>query len=293
MPDRSRLGRSRWAAIGAAVAVTLSAGGMFVANAASSGDASSFVPITPCRLLDTRPDTNVGPRSVPIGAQEVAVFSVLGTNGNCTIPATATAVSANVTVVHGTEASFLTVWPSDVARPIASTNNWIAGQPAAPGKADVKLSSAGTFSAFNNLGNVDVIVDLVGYFEPVGDPTPDGGVEYAEGADATLATGTAVTITSIVVTAPIAGFVVVDGTAKLLIPSGNSVNCEIGTTPTIGTMGVQYVGGAAITALSQSRGFEVAAGDTTFFQVCQQIAGSGATTVQNNFLTAVYSPNRV
>lgn len=34
--DRRRLWRSRWAAMGAAVAVTLGGGGFFVANAASS-----------------------------------------------------------------------------------------------------------------------------------------------------------------------------------------------------------------------------------------------------------------
>ena len=42
--------RSRWAAIGAAVAVTLGAGGLISVGA--SNDTSSLVPITPTRVLD-------------------------------------------------------------------------------------------------------------------------------------------------------------------------------------------------------------------------------------------------
>ncbi|HYN32842.1 MAG TPA: hypothetical protein VES40_09465, partial [Ilumatobacteraceae bacterium] len=45
--------RSRWAAVGAAVAVTLGGGGMVVVNAAS-GVPSSVVTIDPVRILDTR-----------------------------------------------------------------------------------------------------------------------------------------------------------------------------------------------------------------------------------------------
>ena len=45
--------RSRWAAIGAAVAVSLGAGTLFVASAADS-EPSSFVAVTPTRIVDTR-----------------------------------------------------------------------------------------------------------------------------------------------------------------------------------------------------------------------------------------------
>lgn len=50
---KGSLARTRWAAIGAAVAVSLGGGTLLVANAAT--DANTFRPITPCRLLDTRP----------------------------------------------------------------------------------------------------------------------------------------------------------------------------------------------------------------------------------------------
>ena len=71
----------------------------------STGDRSVFVPIVPCRLLDTRAVAPVGPRSTPLGANDTLVQRVHGTNGNCTIPADATAIALNVTATNVTVAS--------------------------------------------------------------------------------------------------------------------------------------------------------------------------------------------
>jgi hypothetical protein len=49
--------RTRWAAIGAAVAVSIGGGAVFVANAATT-TAEEFRAIEPCRLLDTRSGTS-------------------------------------------------------------------------------------------------------------------------------------------------------------------------------------------------------------------------------------------
>ena len=62
-------GRSRWSAVGAAVAVTLGGGLAIPAAKAtiSSGERAVFVAIAPCRLLDTRPaPQTVGPRATPL-----------------------------------------------------------------------------------------------------------------------------------------------------------------------------------------------------------------------------------
>ena len=161
--------RARWTTIAAAVAFTAVAGiGLPSANAiVPSGQRTDFVPITPCRLFDTRPATQVGPRSTPLGNAETYTQAVTGTNGNCTIPAEATAIAMNVTTVNGTSGSFLTVWPADAAQPLASNLNWIAGAPATPNKVDVKLSAAGKVSLFNLSGSVDVLADVVGYYAAV------------------------------------------------------------------------------------------------------------------------------
>ena len=51
--------RSRWAAVGAAVAVTFGAGGLFAAQAATTPTSVS-VPVDATRVLDTRTATNIG-----------------------------------------------------------------------------------------------------------------------------------------------------------------------------------------------------------------------------------------
>lgn len=155
----------RWAAIGAAVAVSLGGTTIGIVNAASSsGERAVFVAITPCRLFDTRATEPVGPRTTPLGPGETFQQSVRGTNGNCVLPSDAVAVALNMTAVNGTSASYLTVWPSDATRPLASSLNWVAGAPPTPNKVDVKLGADGAIKLFNNAGNVDVLADVVGYY---------------------------------------------------------------------------------------------------------------------------------
>ena len=102
VPRLSRpLGSSRWWLV-AAVALVAVGGGVLRLSAAGSDGSSSFVPITPCRLMDTRAGAVIGPRHTAIGAGETYSPMVLGHNGNCTIPVTATAVSMNVTFANPT-----------------------------------------------------------------------------------------------------------------------------------------------------------------------------------------------
>jgi hypothetical protein len=163
--DRTRLWRSRWAAIGAAVAVTFGGGGLIAVQAASSAP-SSLITIAPCRLVDTRPapDT-VGTRATPLGNAETVTFAVHGTNGQCTIPATATGISANVTTVAPSSAGFLTLFPAGGTRPTASNLNFVAGQAPTPNAVTVGLGN-GAVSVYNHAGTVDVIIDIVGYYDP-------------------------------------------------------------------------------------------------------------------------------
>ena len=177
----SRNGASlRWgniivtAAVAAATATTV--GVISAANAGSPSVASSYVSIAPCRLADTRAGSeHVGTRSGAIGAGESVPFAVWGTNGNCTIPSSATAISTNVTIVNPTAASYLTVYPADVSpHPTASNLNWTPTSPPTPNAVNVALSAGGAIAAFNNGGSIDVIIDIVGYFEPETD-APGGG----------------------------------------------------------------------------------------------------------------------
>lgn len=182
--ERRRVSRSRWAAVGAAVAVSLAGGGLLTASAApaSTGDASSTVPIVPCRLLDTRMST--GERTAPLGDDETLTVNVFDTNGDCTIPGTATALIANVTAVNPSESGYLTVFPAGTQRPATSTLNWTADDGAIPNQVTTKLSSDGSFAVYNFTGSVDVIVDVAAYLVPAsgtngttgaaGEPGPKG-----------------------------------------------------------------------------------------------------------------------
>ena len=100
-----RMLRTRWAAIGAALAVALGAGGLGVIHATSPSDAAAYVPLVPCRLADTRSDSNVGPRATPLGADEAVVYDGWGdVPGDCNLPAGTRGLQLNVTAVGASAA---------------------------------------------------------------------------------------------------------------------------------------------------------------------------------------------
>jgi hypothetical protein len=161
--------------VGLAAATATAVGFVPSAAAVDGNTASTYVPIDPCRLADTRaktaadPTQGVGARLTPLKAQETVPFTVWGTNGNCTIPTSATGIATNVTAVNPNASSYLTVWPADAAtRPTASNLNWIATSPPTPNQVTVGLSSAGVINAFSNAGTVDLIIDIVGYYQAAG-----------------------------------------------------------------------------------------------------------------------------
>jgi hypothetical protein len=163
----SGVSRVRWAAIGAALAVSLGAGGIGIVNATiSSGPKAVYVPIAPCRLADTRPGPeNVGSRATPIGQRDTHTFTVHGNNGKCAIPAGASAVVANVTAVAPSAQSFMTIWPADKPQPTASSLNYSAGQAPVPNAVTVALSGDGRIKVYNHNGGVHVIIDIAGYYQ--------------------------------------------------------------------------------------------------------------------------------
>jgi hypothetical protein len=137
-------------------------------DAAPGDKDSTFVPVTPCRLFDMRPGEEPnGGKKLPLAAGEgnVHVQQVTGNVGNCVgIPADATAVSMNVTIVSPTAQSNLRVYPADVATPTVSNLNWLPGQSPTPNKVDVKLSDDGRIKLYNHAGTVNVLADVVGYY---------------------------------------------------------------------------------------------------------------------------------
>jgi len=80
-----------------------------------------------------------------------------------------------VTVTNASAASFLSVWPAGQVKPapLVSSMNWSAGQTLA-NAVTAKVGADGKVTVFNPGGNVDVIIDVAGYFE-----TGDGDAFHA------------------------------------------------------------------------------------------------------------------
>ena len=130
-----------------------------------TGPGDLFTGITPNRLLDSRGSTGGWNAKLTAGApRDLTVRQP----GNATgVPATATAVIANVTVTGATAGSFVSTWPSGETQPTSSNLNFGAGE-TIPNLVVVKIGTNGAIRFANAVGAVDVIVDVVGYFDPTG-----------------------------------------------------------------------------------------------------------------------------
>ncbi len=127
--------------------------------------ASQWVPVTPCRVADTRGAT--GPFAGPsLAGGSSRTFAI--PQSACGIPPTATAYSLNVTVVPSGPLSYLTLWPAGETQPLVSTLNSFDGSVVA-NAAIVPAGAGGAVSVYAS-NPTDVIVDIDGYFETAGTP---------------------------------------------------------------------------------------------------------------------------
>ncbi len=115
----------------------------------------AFVPVTPCRLVDTRAN------GAPLAAGSTRSFTIL--QSGCSIPGTAQAYSLNVTVVPQGPLPYLTLWPAGQTQPVVSTLNALTGNVTA-NAAIVPAGADGAVSVFA-AGATDVILDIDGYFD--------------------------------------------------------------------------------------------------------------------------------
>ncbi|MBL8226939.1 MAG: BACON domain-containing protein [Bryobacterales bacterium] len=120
-----------------------------------------FVPVAPCRVVDTRPDSGftgiAGPPSLT-AVRNVAIA------GSCGVPPTAQAYSLNVTAVPRGPLAYLTIWPAGSSRPQVSTLNSMDGRI----KANAAIVPAGNGAQISLFASdeTDVVIDVNGYFVP-------------------------------------------------------------------------------------------------------------------------------
>ena len=131
-----------------------------------------FVPLTPCRVVDTRnPNGPLG--GPPIQGGTSRNFPIAS---HCGIPTSASAVAANVTVVPRRRLNYLTVWPTGHQQPTISLLNSSDGRVKA-NAAVVQGGFDGSISVYAT-DTTDVIVDVSGYFILPGAP-PQGPSKLA------------------------------------------------------------------------------------------------------------------
>lgn len=126
-----------------------------------------FVPIVPCRVVDTRTST-VPNFPNPNGPPQVTgagrTFQI---RGRCGVPTAAQAVTVTVTVVTPAGMGFISLFPGGTSYPGISNVNFSGGEAAVANGAVVMLgpNTAPDLSAVSGVTNTDVLIDVLGYYQ--------------------------------------------------------------------------------------------------------------------------------
>lgn len=191
------------------------------------GDAAAdltYVPITPCRIIDTRVAGGA------IAATTVRSFDVTavgnfafqgGESSNCGIGGAGgfAAAAINFTVVSPAGAGFITAFPYLATQPTAATLNYNAGD-VRGNLAIVKLdqgSSVNELSVYS-FAQTHLVADIVGYFITP-EPTPVECVEVSSAGTTIPAGGSGTQIT----TACTAGYTITSGGCSMSTYDGRVV----------------------------------------------------------------------
>jgi hypothetical protein len=124
------------------------------------GTGSTYTPVSPTRICDTRSGSSTACTGNPPGKSGTLG---VGVTGNAGVPTGATAVTINVTAITPTAAGYLTAWSGAGTVPLSSNVNFVAGQVVAT-LVTVPLSSSGSIGLFNFSGTTNVAIDVEGYW---------------------------------------------------------------------------------------------------------------------------------
>jgi hypothetical protein len=174
---KSSTKRYGWTLLIVLFAGILCAGTIVGANATTGLSPSTYTPVNPLRLLDTRSTGKVGALDGTGDARMLQVTGTIQTSiGNAAVvPLGSTAAAFNVTVVDGeagNSGGYVTVYPCGT-RPDASNLNFVQSQ-TVPNAVTSPISDAG-FVCFYVYGKAHLLVDLVGYYQRAEDALGSGG----------------------------------------------------------------------------------------------------------------------
>ncbi|MCB0960265.1 MAG: hypothetical protein KDB04_12180, partial [Acidimicrobiales bacterium] len=157
-------------------------------------EVARYVPITPCRVVDTRRPGAGG----AFGNREIRDYVVRGTGsafaqqggtaGGCGIPDEALGVEASITAVDPADSGFFRAWPSGESMPNATFMNFARGQDTTNTGAITFGDESTDIRARNFGGSAQYVIDVQGYYVLPGALAPSGAAP-AVGADAVEANG--------------------------------------------------------------------------------------------------------
>ena len=168
------------------VNVDVDLNGYYTGSAGELG--SAYTPMNPVRVTDTR----VGLNGSTLGAAASESFSFLSEG----LSATATALVANVTVVAGADAGYLTVYPTtDSSPPAASDANFTANS-IAQSFTLAPLNRGGTYLFNSSAVPVNIVIDAFGFFSPPPPATTVTANPTSLAADGVSTSAITVTVTT-------------------------------------------------------------------------------------------------
>jgi Leucine-rich repeat (LRR) protein len=147
------------ACAGAAPTCDLTMDSVRTVTASFSTPPTSYYTVPPCRVFDSR---DAGASGALAAGTDKAVLIA----GCCGVPATARAVSLNVTVVSPSAGGHLRLYTAELPRPATSSVNYTQGQTRA-NNVVVSLGSDGALIVYvgQPSGTVHVVIDVNGYFQ--------------------------------------------------------------------------------------------------------------------------------
>jgi hypothetical protein len=156
-----RLRSAAFAALVPLALVSALLGSTETAQAATS--AGSYHALAQTRIVDTR--FGVGVPTGKVGPNSTLTFTPLGLGG---VPTSdVAAVVFNLTAVVPSAGSFITAYPTGPTKPEVSNLNVDAGVTRA-NQVTVPVGANGAVSLYNAFGSVDMLVDILGYYDTNG-----------------------------------------------------------------------------------------------------------------------------
>jgi hypothetical protein len=148
---------------------------IFLSLTLSVSAQSNFIPITPCRVVDTR-SPGLASNGGTLSANQTRTLSLL--SGTCNLPPNATAYALSVSAFpKASSAGWLVLWPSGQTRPSAVTLRYAQGLASTTGTV-VEAGTNGSVNVYTTVAS-NLVLDITGYFVP--EPLPIAGAMGPQG----------------------------------------------------------------------------------------------------------------